>query len=476
MDERLAIFLEGVRKDCGRNRNLFEAVSRAAEVLFEDAEGSASHKTRRVIRKLFPQLGAKLDETAVDENGKPLLTASGKEQKFIDMLEHRVRNEFFHDGSNIRFEPGVARIAYGELHMEDRNEESRQIADLKKIVKLISDGHASEYDSDLNGMSFADLTERFGSKVQVADEEEKNALKNAQYEKSDYVIEKIPDYESATRYAAYTDPNPWCITHMETMWNSYTMAGMNNVYFCHKPGFENLKPVKGQNCPLDEYGLSLISVIVDPWENLRAVTTRWNHANGGSDQAMDAKELSRILGGNVFDLCPPPPKPEQQIKRIGNNAVQIGSQVWMDRNLDIDDGGAGIIRNPDHPEYGCYYTWEAACRVAESVPGWHLPTQEEWDELADAVGKTAKTGALLKSTSGWDDGGNGFDTYGFAALPAGYHYCDNFSKYGYYAAFWTASELNSKCAFYRYFCTDASIDLEYGGKNVQYSVRLVRDS
>ena len=90
--------------------------------------------------------------------------------------------------------------------------------------------------------------------------------------------------------------------------------------------------------------------------------------------------------------------------------------------------------------------------------------------------KTAKTGALLKSTSGWDDGGNGFDTYGFAALPAGYHYCDNFSKYGYYAAFWTASELNSKCAFYRYFCTDASIDLEYGGKNIQYSVRLVRDS
>lgn len=40
-DSKLELFLEGVKSDCGRNRNLFEAVSRAAMVLFE-ADGEDS--------------------------------------------------------------------------------------------------------------------------------------------------------------------------------------------------------------------------------------------------------------------------------------------------------------------------------------------------------------------------------------------------------------------------------------------------
>ena len=467
-------FIESVCRMYGKpemSSYLVEGFNSYLTALLEDAAGTAQHKTRNVIRKLFPRLATKLDDIAVDENGQPLLTASGKEQKFIDMLEHRIRNEFFHDGSNIRFEPGVARIAYGELGLENRNEDSRKIASLKKIVKLISDGHADEYDANLNGMSYSDLETRFGNKVQSADEAERSALAAAEYEKSDYVIEEIPDYETATKYAEFTSPYTWCITHMDNMWDSYTAGGTNKVYFAHKPGFESLRPAKGPACPLDEYGLSLISIIVDPWGNLRAVTTRWNHENGGSDQAMDARQVSEVLGGNVFELCPPPPKPEQHIERVGDNAVKIGDQVWMCRNLSAEpDENHGIYVNPDNGE--TYFNWTAAVREAEKYPGWRLPTRNDWKKLVDFCGGEDKAGLHLKSRNGWDAGG--FDTYGFSAVPAGY-WNHGFDNVGSSASFWT-SEPNGGYAWNRYIDTGTSV---YESNNDQYygfSVRLVQDS
>lgn len=460
-----------------------EAATLAYRVLFENAEGSAAHKTRRLIRNMFPQLADRLDSVAVDESGRPILTMRGNKQTFLDMLEHRVRNEFFHDGANIKFEPGVARIAYGELNMENRNEDSHKIGILRNIIKLISDGHADEYDADLNRMTFDALNERFGATVKAVDDKTKSELASMKYEKSDYVIEPIPDFKTAKKYAKFTRPNTWCITHMKDMWDAYTGKGMNRVYFCHRPGFEKLKAKEGNNCPLDEYGLSLISVIVDPFGNYRAVTTRWNHANGGSDKAMDAKELSKLLGGNVFELCPPPPMPEKHIVRVGENGVRIGNQVWMCKNLDIDDGEGGITSNPAHPEYGCYYTWEAAMRVSENIKGWHLPTLEEWNEIADCRGGDGVGGTKLKADHGWLGGGNGFDEYGLAILPGGCHQ-GAFACVGYQAYFWTADESGDTYtdtgSFYAQKATfDSGPSAYYGYASKKYellNVRLVKDS
>ena len=47
------------------------------------------------------------------------------------------------------------------------------------------------------------------------------------------------------------------------MYDSYTCNGINQIYFCLRNGFENVKPIVGKGCPLDEYGLSMISVIVN---------------------------------------------------------------------------------------------------------------------------------------------------------------------------------------------------------------------
>jgi uncharacterized protein (TIGR02145 family) len=153
--------------------------------------------------------------------------------------------------------------------------------------------------------------------------------------------------------------------------------------------------------------------------------------------------------------------------------VKIGDQIWMNKNLAIDDGGDGITINKETGEH--YYTWDAAKRVAEKIKGWHLPTIAEWDFLAANAGGREVCGTKLKAASGWDDDGNGTDDFGFSALPAG-NYNGSFYGLGSGAYFWTATEYNSSDAYNRNFTTGASMGSSSNYEDSQCSVRLVKDS
>lgn len=107
--------------------------------------------------------------------------------------------------------------------------------------------------------------------------------------------------------------------------------------------------------------------------------------------------------------------------------VTIGSQVWMSKNLEYDDNQGGIytanIRMADNvTAHAYYYTHDAAVRVANAIPGWHLPTSAEYQTLINYAGPNYQTaGNNLKSRSGWYGGRNGYDLYGFNAFPEGYY-------------------------------------------------------
>lgn len=102
--------------------------------------------------------------------------------------------------------------------------------------------------------------------------------------------------------------------------------------------------------------------------------------------------------------------------------VQIGNQIWMSKNLEIDDGSAGITVvnnvNANNVDFGTqyYYTWDAANRVANSIPGWHLPTKEEWQTLLNIDATTR----AFRSTEGWNSGGNGTNISGMNIYPTGW--------------------------------------------------------
>ena len=154
-------------------------------------------------------------------------------------------------------------------------------------------------------------------------------------------------------------------------------------------------------------------------------------------------------------------------------SVKIGNQEWMQENLAIDDGGDGITYNPDNGQY--YYTWDAAVRVAKSIPGWHLPSAAEWNTAAEACGATVadnkwKDDPYMRDYEGTE---NLYDK--LRVLPVGGYYGGSFGFVGSYAYFWSATEYYSYRAYYRYFDTSGTMYQYTYGKGYGFSVRLVKD-
>jgi len=183
--------------------------------------------------------------------------------------------------------------------------------------------------------------------------------------------------------------------------------------------------------------------------------------------------------------------------------VVIGTQTWMAENLNYADstampnlkGNSWCYENSADScaKYGRLYTWTGAMNIASSYQsasasavisspqqgacpsGWHIPTDDEWSTLETAVGGSDNVGTYLKSTSGWQDDGNGTDAYGFSALPAGNRY-GSFSNAGYIAHFWSATEYDAFSAYFRYlFYDNADMSTNNYYEYYAFSVRCVKD-
>ena len=87
------------------------------------------------------------------------------------------------------------------------------------------------------------------------------------------------------------------------------------------------------------------------------------------------------------------------------------------------------------------------------------------------------SGTALMSTSGWDDDGNGTDSYGFSVLPAGYRDDKgNSVRESSSAFFWSSAENNSSNAYYMSLnCFGLNASLGDTGKNIAFTVRCVKD-
>lgn len=178
--------------------------------------------------------------------------------------------------------------------------------------------------------------------------------------------------------------------------------------------------------------------------------------------------------------------------------VEIGNQVWLAENLDFVFDGLVVGQGSSSSEpranyydndeatygwsglkYGLLYNWIAVKYLedhkSELMPGWHVPTDSEWGELATAVGGYSVAGTKLKSTTGWSSG-NGDGSYSFAAFPAGFQNSGSFYILGNGVLFWTVTEYSSSDAYYRSFNTGASMNTNYKSKSLGHSVRLVKDS
>ena len=236
------------------------------------------------------------------------LKAKGYDEKRRQETLNAIRNDI----PNVRlaqckFLLGVTRMLLdGELG----GSEMRKLNITLKYIA--SDAHVNEYDYNLNGESCQTLIERFSG---VAKEDANNARAASDSRQltpnENYTIVPIDNPKAAAKYGKYTT---WCITHQANMYNSYTNEGSGRFYFCLANGFENVKAVKGANCPLDEYGLSMIAVSVDMDGSPNTITCRWNHDNGGNDNVMTVEELENVIGRNFYKTFVPYSREELRAK------------------------------------------------------------------------------------------------------------------------------------------------------------------
>jgi uncharacterized protein (TIGR02145 family) len=180
--------------------------------------------------------------------------------------------------------------------------------------------------------------------------------------------------------------------------------------------------------------------------------------------------------------------------------VTIGNQTWMAENLRYDVLGAASLDtlNPSNPStsYGRLYDWVTIMNGAASSNGnpsgvqgicpngWHLPSDDEWNELELELGMAATDTAIvglrgthggeMKSTKGWSGGGNGSSTLGFNAFPAG-RSSPTFQSHGVSASFWT-SRARSSTAWSRILTSNGNEVLRsYDDITDGFSCRCIKD-
>ena len=166
--------------------------------------------------------------------------------------------------------------------------------------------------------------------------------------------------------------------------------------------------------------------------------------------------------------------------------VTIGNQVWMAENLKFDAPYSLCYEKIDGfcDTFGRFYSLlengedfglfnqellDTICPV-----GWHIPSVNEWNVLADNMGGTEKAvNRLYSSFSFGERYRPGTDDCGYNSLPAGIWLLDGsiFSEYV-ISVYWTSTAKNLRSAF--------GVGLNYSGvtfgtNSPKMSIRCIKD-
>jgi uncharacterized protein (TIGR02145 family) len=157
--------------------------------------------------------------------------------------------------------------------------------------------------------------------------------------------------------------------------------------------------------------------------------------------------------------------------------VKIGEQTWMAENLNYKASKSKCYKNSEFncKKYGRLYDWDIAMKVCPL--GWHLPSKDEWEILSNSVDGNKTDGKHLKSASGWNENGNGQDSFGFSALPGGFGYFNGrFNYAGYTGYWWSGSEYDSDSVYGLYInCDGNDTNWNSSDKDHLLSVRCIKD-
>jgi uncharacterized protein (TIGR02145 family) len=197
---------------------------------------------------------------------------------------------------------------------------------------------------------------------------------------------------------------------------------------------------------------------------------------------------------------------DQDEKSESLKEINISGQIWATKNLNTNhfQNGDLIIEAKNTEEWlqyikagtpaWCYYdfnqvkgkrlgklyNWPAIIDPRNIAPlGWHIPENEEWNELLNSLGGTVIAGSKLKNNFGWDDE-DGNNESGFSGLPSGeIDRYGNFNFIGQMGVWWSKSEKDSEFAYHlsmgNDYQSDGGIEISLMAKDYGLSVRCIKD-
>lgn len=160
-----------------------------------------------------------------------------------------------------------------------------------------------------------------------------------------------------------------------------------------------------------------------------------------------------------------------QSNSYASNSIKIGTQVWMNKNLDVSrfrnlDPIPEVKTNEEWlkaldekkpawcyydydslngKKFGKMYNWYAVNDPRGFAPaGWHVPSFKEWDILFGFLGGFGKAWDKLVLSTGWMAGMHKTSNEsGFSALGGGGHGSEGSNGIGIMTLFWSAANDNS---------------------------------
>ncbi|MFZ5980786.1 MAG: fibrobacter succinogenes major paralogous domain-containing protein [Candidatus Zixiibacteriota bacterium] len=248
-------------------------------------------------------------------------------------------------------------------------------------------------------------------------------------------------------------------------------------------------------------------------------TITWDAVTGyiapsGESLTLVAEDTLTFTGTYVEEQGPDSTGTVTDIDGNIYQTVKIGDQWWMMENLKVTHyrngdpipnvtdiatwagltSGAYCNYNNDSGFVGIYgrlYNWHAVDDSRNIAPeGWHVPTDDEWKQLEVYLGMSqadadsykwvgTDEGGKLKDTTLWENPNTGANNESsFTALPGG-NRSDNgsFENNGYYASFWSTTELGSvDCWDLELGYNRSQIYNDSRDRNRGNSIRCIRDA
>jgi len=200
--------------------------------------------------------------------------------------------------------------------------------------------------------------------------------------------------------------------------------------------------------------------------------------------------------------------PADSIQRICNSviltSVQIGNQIWTQKNLDVTTYRNGDVipqvqdastwsnlttgawcyyqnNTANGTIYGKLYNWYAVNDPRGLAPnGYHIPSDAEWTILTDYLGGASIAGGKMKEagTSHWlSPNAYATNLSGFRGLPGGFRNVNgNFNSIGANGYWWSSSETTTEKAWYRSLSSNNGNVSSYNDlKLYGFSVRCLED-